>query len=195
MNGQVGIGTDKPNGSSILDIESTSQGVLLPRMSTTQMNAISTPAQGLMIYNTDDNCPFSYTGTHWTSTCSKIYRNTVTGSTHVTVASPSVELAQSFTLAGQQNVMILTDFSPQPWTNGVNKGIWGKMELLLDGTVVDTNIFSTQNNGNFLYRYSSVISWVGQLAPGTHNAILRITRDGGNGELNARHRILSIYVN
>ena len=52
---QVGIGTTTPNSSSILDIESTTQGVLVPRLTTSQRNSISSPAKGLLIFNTDTN--------------------------------------------------------------------------------------------------------------------------------------------
>lgn len=50
---QVGIGTTNPDNSSVLDIESTDKGVLIPRLTTAQINAIVNPANGLMVYNTD----------------------------------------------------------------------------------------------------------------------------------------------
>lgn len=50
--GNVGIGTSTPNASSVLDITSTTQGVLFPRLTTTQISAISSPADGLTVYNT-----------------------------------------------------------------------------------------------------------------------------------------------
>jgi hypothetical protein len=50
--GQVGIGTTTPNASSILDITSTTKGILFPRMTTTEISAISSPADGLTVYNT-----------------------------------------------------------------------------------------------------------------------------------------------
>jgi len=52
----VGIGTTTPNASAILDISSTNKGILLPRMSTTQRDAIVDPVQGLTVFNTDDQC-------------------------------------------------------------------------------------------------------------------------------------------
>jgi hypothetical protein len=54
-NGVVGIGVTSPNASAKLEISSTTQGVLFPRMTTTQRDLISTPADGLVIYNTTDN--------------------------------------------------------------------------------------------------------------------------------------------
>ncbi len=51
---QVGIGTTNPNASSALDITSTTQGLLLPRMTTTQRNMLrATAANSLMVYDTD----------------------------------------------------------------------------------------------------------------------------------------------
>ena len=51
---QVGIGTTTPNASSILDIESTNQGVLVPRLTTAQINAIANPETGLLVFNSDE---------------------------------------------------------------------------------------------------------------------------------------------
>src|SRR5690349_9977719 len=65
----VGLGTITPNTSSILDIQSTTKGVLLPRMTTIQRNAIATPANGLMILNLDDQCLDIYDGTNWIKNC------------------------------------------------------------------------------------------------------------------------------
>lgn len=54
----VGINTAgaTPDPSAILDASSTTQGFLPPRMTTAQRNAMSAPAEGLMIYNTDLKC-------------------------------------------------------------------------------------------------------------------------------------------
>lgn len=51
----VGIGTSTPNSSAKLDISSTKQGFLPPRMNDTEMNSISSPVDGLMVFNTDVN--------------------------------------------------------------------------------------------------------------------------------------------
>ena len=52
-NGYVGIGTTSP--SAPLEVTSTTGGVIMPRMTTTQMNAISSPTDGEMVYNTTAN--------------------------------------------------------------------------------------------------------------------------------------------
>jgi len=52
---EVGIGTTSIDASAKFQIDSTTQGALLPRMTTTERNAISSPANGLLIYNTTAN--------------------------------------------------------------------------------------------------------------------------------------------
>ncbi|WP_375561491.1 hypothetical protein ACE193_02735 [Bernardetia sp. OM2101] len=55
------------NASAILDIKSTTKGMLAPRMSAAQKTAISSPATGLLIYQTDGTAGFYYyNGTVWT---------------------------------------------------------------------------------------------------------------------------------
>jgi hypothetical protein len=65
MGGNVGIGTASPNGSAALDVYSTTLGILPPRMTSTQEAAISSPATGLVVYNTTNNELESYTGSAW----------------------------------------------------------------------------------------------------------------------------------
>lgn len=61
----VGIGTTSPHSSSILEISSTSKGLLIPRMSTIERIAITTPATGLQVYDTTTNSQWFYNGTTW----------------------------------------------------------------------------------------------------------------------------------
>ncbi|WP_281765719.1 hypothetical protein [Neptunitalea lumnitzerae] len=60
---QVGVGTTNPDASSALDISSTSSGLLIPRLTTAQRDAIASPATGLMIFNTEYNCLSQNVGT------------------------------------------------------------------------------------------------------------------------------------
>lgn len=62
--GHIGIGTSSPNSSSILDLTSTTGALLLPRMTTTQRNAL-TATNGMLIYNTTDNKLQGYEGGAW----------------------------------------------------------------------------------------------------------------------------------
>ena len=64
----VGIGTVSPNASAALEVNSTTKGFLLPTMTQTQRNAISIPATGLLIYQSDNTPGFYYyNGSAWTA--------------------------------------------------------------------------------------------------------------------------------
>jgi len=83
---QVGIGTTTPDQSSILDISSTTGGLLLPRMNEAQRDGISNPAIGLLIYLIEGSqqCLQVYTGLDWEN----IYcpsSNTVPTATNVSI--------------------------------------------------------------------------------------------------------------
>lgn len=62
---RIGINTTTPNASAILDVTSTTQGFLPPRMTTTERNAIASPAAGLVVYDNTDNKHYGYNGTTW----------------------------------------------------------------------------------------------------------------------------------
>ncbi len=63
----VAINTDgtTAHGSALLDIKSTTKGMLAPRMNSAQRTAIATPAAGLFVYDTDTNSFWFYNGTAW----------------------------------------------------------------------------------------------------------------------------------
>ncbi len=64
--GNIGIGTTSPDSTAILNLSSTVSGVLVPRMTNSQLIAISNPATGLLLYQTDGNIGFYYyNGTNW----------------------------------------------------------------------------------------------------------------------------------
>ena len=63
---QVGINTNTPEASAALDVTSTEGGILIPRLTETQRDAIASPATGLMIFQTDETTGFYfYDGAAW----------------------------------------------------------------------------------------------------------------------------------
>ncbi|SOE21815.1 hypothetical protein SAMN06298216_2269 [Spirosomataceae bacterium TFI 002] len=60
QDGNVGVGTSNPDKSAILDIQSNSKGLLIPRMTLDQRNEIKNPADGLMIYQTNNIIGFYF---------------------------------------------------------------------------------------------------------------------------------------
>ena len=68
----IGINTNgaTPNASALLDVNAApnnNKGLLLPRLTTSERNAIVSPAQSLLIYNSTDSCYQGYIGTQWIS--------------------------------------------------------------------------------------------------------------------------------
>ena len=59
---QVAVNTDgaSPDNSSMLDVKSTTRGALLPRMTQSQIAAISSPANGLIVFNVTNNKLYTY---------------------------------------------------------------------------------------------------------------------------------------
>lgn len=68
VHAQVGINTDgsSPDGSAMLDVKSTSKGLLAPRMTSAQRLAIASPAAGLLVFQTDGVSGYYYhNGSAW----------------------------------------------------------------------------------------------------------------------------------
>jgi hypothetical protein len=66
---RVGIGTTTPSASAKVEIASTTQGFLPPRMNFTQRNALVFPEVGLTIYNSTSNCLDTWDGQSWFGPC------------------------------------------------------------------------------------------------------------------------------
>lgn len=97
---QVGINNTNPDPSSALDIKSTNSGILIPRMNIAERNAISSPATGLMIFQTDNSPGFYYfEGTwkpfsgesHWIANGENIY-NANTENVGIGTSTPTAKL-------------------------------------------------------------------------------------------------------
>lgn len=86
--GSAGIGTASPNASSILEMNSTTQGMLAPRMTKAQRDAILTPATGLLIYQTTNTPGFYfYNGSAWAAMVSNGANKTLSNLTASTAVN------------------------------------------------------------------------------------------------------------
>jgi len=69
---KISTGSDTPDASSMLEVESSTKGFLPPRMTTAERDAIGSPAVGLVIYNTTTNC-LNYRNTNdWLEVCGNL---------------------------------------------------------------------------------------------------------------------------
>lgn len=73
LHSQTGVGISdsgaSPDPSAMLDVQSQSKGLLPPRMTSFERDAISNPAPGLLIFNTDSECLNMRVGASWTEIC------------------------------------------------------------------------------------------------------------------------------
>ena len=109
---QVGIGTSTPDASAALDLTSTTGGLLLPRMTNAQCQAISTPVAGLMVYVTDLNGGsfMFYDGNSWSAFAS----NCTTGPdapTTVTATAADSGATVSFTAPSSNGGSTITSYT------------------------------------------------------------------------------------
>lgn len=63
--GRMSIGASNPNANAVLDLQSTTRAFMPPRMTTTQRDAISSPTEGMQIWNTTTSVPNFYNGASW----------------------------------------------------------------------------------------------------------------------------------
>ena len=69
LSAQTAIGGSTPDASAMLDVQSTTKGMLPPRLTSAQRDAISNPAEGLIIYNTESDCLNHFAGGRWYEHC------------------------------------------------------------------------------------------------------------------------------
>lgn len=68
---QVVIGTNTPDNSAMLDVESSERGILFPRMTTALRVAITSPASGLHVFDTNTNSLWFFNGDFWVNYASQ----------------------------------------------------------------------------------------------------------------------------
>ena len=178
----VGIGTTTPAASAQLDVSSTTKGLLIPRMTAAQRDAIANPATGLMIYQTD-NAP-------------GLYYNTGTGGAPAWVLASSVS-AWSLTGNAGTNPAIhfigTTDNVPLVFK--VNNQPAGKIDHLLYNTSLGyqsllsntTGLYNTAHGAGSLYTNTT---GTGNSANGLQALMLNVT-----GNYNTANGTNALYSN
>lgn len=178
----VGIGTTTPNSSALLDITSTTKGLLMPRMTTAQRNAIVSPADGLLIYNTTTDELNQRQNGAWKTVINSDYWFRGAGSMWnigdnigINTAGPVERLDVSGNIRSNSSVIIEnTTAILQLKSSGENKGY---VQLSGDNLRLGTN--SGNTNGNVIIRNngSDLFSFEGT---GGGASVMRLNASGSN---------------
>ena len=150
----LGIGTSSPNASAKLDVSSTTQGVLVPRMNQAQRNAISSPATGLLIYQTDNTPGFYFYNGAWTA---------LSGGSSSSSGTLYSELATQFTVST----------SSPTYTNVVSLSLEANKTYHITGFLIGQRSGSTNAPMTVRYTYTGNattpfgVGYSGSLIPGT----------------------------
>ena len=145
LSAQVSINNDgtNPDPSAMLDVQSTNKGMLIPRMTTAQRDAIASPATGLIIYNLDDSGFQSYDGSTWTDVSSPWTQvgDTVyySGPVGIGANSPTIN-GSDYRLFSQRQS---TDAAAIMGYNGTSRGMLG----VWDNNFADVDLPLVQSAG------------------------------------------------
>jgi hypothetical protein len=97
----VGVNTNMPDPSAALDVTSTTQGMLVPRMLAAQRTMIASPATGLLVYQTDAPAGFYfYNGTAWTALSTGDNLGNHTATTNLAMGGNNITGANNVTATG-----------------------------------------------------------------------------------------------
>ena len=145
-NAQLGIGTNAPNASAVLDVATTNKGLLIPRMTNAQKNAISNPATGLTVYCTD--CEAAgllniFNGTNWVNLNGNISNYpSITTTAISSITTTSASSGGNLTSIGTSNVTargVCWNTSPNPTT--------ANSKVNISGTITSAGSFTSSLTG------------------------------------------------
>ncbi|MCR9181682.1 MAG: fibrobacter succinogenes major paralogous domain-containing protein [Flavobacteriaceae bacterium] len=155
---QVGIGTETPHISAKLDLTSSSQGFLPPRMTEAERNNINTPATGLMLYCT--NCGTNgelqvYNGTNWTN----LLGGAATAAPPPSVTNPITgKVWMDRNLGATQVATSSTDAASYGDLYQWGRGTDGH-QIRTSGTTTTLSTTDTPGHGDFITIISSPNDW------------------------------------
>jgi hypothetical protein len=202
----VGIGTSTPNASARLEVSSTNQGVLIPRVSLTSVTDATTipnPATSLLVYNTNASLPqgagyYYNAGTpaapRWLSINNEVvwYHRSATGSvTHNTNGNVTQipNLAQTITVPTGYEADIEIWAQAGVYLTGGTSTSWAVADIILyrNGTFIPSGGWNRRKlrNGDLNFVAMDVLCLIARetLGPGTYTYQLMSNRYAGNQEV------------
>ncbi len=206
---QVGIGTTTPNGSAQLDVNSSNKGFLPPRMTTSERDAITTPANGLIIYNTTNNRLEIRSASSWLTLVTLTGTETLTNKTLTspTLTTPTLGVATATSI---NKVALTTPATSATINIADGKTFTANNSVTLAGTDGTTITFPSNNatvaraddaqtfSGTQTFTNSVVINGTGGTGAGlrlpTAAASGKILTSDQNGNASWQNGSVTIYT-
>ena len=164
-NAQIAINEDgsSPDASAMLEVSSSSKGILIPRLTEAERDEIANPVQGLLIYNTDDDCFNYYTGTAWYKDCGRTLTADATTLEAQNIGGTDNEKGQSISIDTEGNIVISGSF----------EGTF---------TIGDSTFTSAGGRDAFLAKFDSDynVLWSKQIGNANNESYNRSTVDNDN---------------
>ncbi len=185
-----------PDPSAILDVNSSSQGILFPRMGTDARESIDEPAEGLIVWDTSTNSIWGFDGTEWTEISSKWIRsgsdlfNANDGNVGIGESSPS------YSLYVKKNIPNIALYdADNPAFSGVIQGDTNNLEIRAARVLLP---FSSSDPGNVVLQASQslgngLVSAAGNVGIGTYDPVDKLSLSGSLGLFNGSARYGYIY--
>ena len=163
---QTGIGTSTPDPSAKLHVASTDKGLLIPRMTLNQRTAISNPANGLMVYQTDGVTGFYVnTGSSGTPSWMRVNTDWTKSGNDISFSGGNVSITGNQTVSGNVNA-----------TNFIGSG--SQLSNVATKVTGSWNVPNGENNFTIGLSPGTYIIWVNGNIPNgiiTYNAVVTIT--------------------
>jgi hypothetical protein len=206
--GEVGIGTNTPAATAALDVSSTTKGVLIPRMTAAQKSAISSPSNGLLIFQTDAPAGFyHYNGSAWISisnpgTTTRFLPHSNNFAHFAGLQSLSSLASGSYVALNNSDLVIdvPSGYSSNKvvikwdtWGDVATSGAAnGSLRYLIKQTGTSSNTYNSvamngwATSGTSGTRFATPVTYIlTDLAPGTYTFKLEISREGELGTVSS----------
>lgn len=141
----IGAASFSPNPSAMLDVTSTTKGILIPRMSSTDRTNITTPAQGLLVYENTTNQFYYYTGSAWKPVLSNSTGWQVTGNSGTSASTNFIGTTDAIDFVLRANNTERMRINASTGFVGIGTNSPSQMLSIWQGMNVDQE---NANNGN-----------------------------------------------
>jgi hypothetical protein len=183
----VGINTGSPDASAMVDINSTTKGTLITRMTTAQRNAIVSPATGLMIFNITTNCLEFYVGSWQAISCGCLSAPATPGAITGTVSVCASQTGVIYSIAAVPGASSYTWTVPAGATITAGQGTTS-ITVTFGSTSGNISVTASNGCGTSLANVLAVTVTSPPATPGAITGLISVT----NGQVGVVYSIAAV---